>query len=72
MKGVPTLQMNEWRDVKGHNFSYGEIWHTERDRYDKSIPEYQEQAAAALAIMILATADMPVQLPRDEIYKSER
>ncbi len=72
VKGVPTLQMNEWRDVKGHNFSYGEIWHTERDRYDKSIPEYQEQAAAALAIMILATADMPVQLPRDEIYKSEQ
>lgn len=71
VKGVPTLQMGEWRDVKGYNFSYGEIWHTERDRYDKSIPEYQEQAAAALAIMVLATADMPVQLPRDEIYKSE-
>lgn len=71
VKGVPTLQMGEWLDVKGYNFSYGEIWHTERDRYDKSIPEYQEQAAAALAIMVLATADMPVQLPRDEIYKSE-
>lgn len=71
VEGVPTLQMGEWRDVKGSNFSYGEIWHTERDTYSKSIPEYQEQAAAAMAIMVLATADMPRQLPRDEVYKSE-
>ena len=56
--GVPVLQMDE-RDVKGYNFSYGEIWHTDRDRYDKSIPEYQQQAAGALALMVLGTANLP-------------
>lgn len=69
--GVPALQMNEWRDVKGYDFSYGEIWHTERDTYSKSIPEYQRQAAFAMAVMVLATADMPSLLPRDEVYTGE-
>lgn len=68
VKGVPTLQCGEWNDVKGHNFSYHEIWHTERDTYQKSIAEYQEQAAAVWAIMVLHTANLPVQLPRNEVY----
>ena len=61
------LQMDE-RDVKGYNFSYGEIWHTDRDRYDKSIPEYQQQAAGALALMVLGTANLPKRIPVDEVY----
>lgn len=65
--GVPVLQMDE-RDVKGYNFSYGEIWHTDRDRYDKSIPEYQQQAAGALALMVLGTANLPRRIPVDEVY----
>lgn len=68
VKGVPTLQLGEWTDVKGYNFSYHEIWHTERDTYQKSIPEYQEQAAAAWAITVLHTANLPSLLPRQEIY----
>ena len=56
------------RDVKGYNFSYGEIWHTDRDRYDKSIPEYQQQAAGALALMVLGTANLPRRIPVDEVY----
>lgn len=69
VKGVPTLQMNEWRDVKGYNFDYREIWHTERDTYNKSIPEYQEEAAGAMALMVLGTANLKQMLPRDEVYK---
>jgi hypothetical protein len=53
----------------GYNFDYHEIWHTERDTYQKSIPEYQEQAATALAIMALGTANLPTILPRNEVYK---
>jgi hypothetical protein len=70
VKGVPTLQMNEWRDVKGYNFDYREIWHTERDTYQKSIPEYQEQAAGAMALMVLGTANLKKMLPRQEVYLS--
>ena len=70
VKGVPTLQMNEWRDVKGYNFDYREIWHTERDTYQKSIPEYQEQAAGAMALMVLGTANLKKMLPRQEVYIS--
>lgn len=68
VEGVPAVQMNEWRDVKGYDFSYREIWHTERDTYNMSIPEYQEQAATAMALMVLATANMPSMLPRHEVY----
>ncbi len=41
VEGVPTITFRT-ADPKGYNFSYREIWHTERDLYNKSIPEYQE------------------------------
>ena len=69
VQGIPALQMSEWADPSGYNFQYQEIWHTERDTYNKSIPEYQEQAATALAIMALGTANLPTLLPRNEVYK---
>ena len=69
VEGIPALQMSEWADPSGYNFQYQEIWHTERDTYNKSIPEYQEQAATALAIMALGTANLPTMLPRNEVYK---
>ena len=68
MEGIPALQMYEWSDPMGYGFEYREIWHTERDTYQKSIPEYQEQAATALAIMVLGTANLDKKLPREEIY----
>ncbi len=36
VEGVPTVGF-DLADPKGYNFSYGEIWHTERDLYNKSI-----------------------------------
>ena len=68
VEGIPALQMSE-SDPSGYNFQYQEIWHTERDLYNKSIPEYQKQAATALAIMALGTANLPDMLPRNEVYK---
>ena len=69
--GVPAVQMADWADPKGYNFSYNEIWHTERDTFNKSIPEYQEQAAASLALMVLGTANATKQWPRNEVFLAE-
>ena len=67
IRGVPTVGMRE-TDAKGYDFQYREIWHTERDTYTESIPEYQEQAAAAMAIIGLGTANLDVKFPRNEVY----
>lgn len=67
MQGVPTLGMRE-SDSFGYDFNYGEIWHTIRDTYTESFPEYQEQAAVALAIMALGTANLDELIPRNEVY----
>ncbi len=66
--GIPALQMYDWQDPKGYGFEYREIWHTERDTFNKSIAEYQEQAATALALMVLGTANLDKKLPREEIF----
>ena len=67
IRGVPTVGMRE-TDAKGYDFQYREIWHTERDTFPESIPEYQEQAAAALAIIGLGTANLDEKFPRNEVY----
>lgn len=70
VKGVPTIGFIT-RDVKGYNFSYGEIWHTERDVYTKSIPEYQEHAATVSAVVALGVANLDKQLSRDGLYTAD-
>lgn len=69
--GIPTLQMNEWTDPKGYDFRYGEIWHTDRDILNKSIAEYQEQAATALALIVLQTANASKLFPREDVFIKE-
>lgn len=68
IEAVPTIDFNE-KDIKGYNFSYGEIWHTERDTYNKSIPEYQEHAATVMAIVTLGVANLDHLLSREGLYK---
>ncbi|RHJ92507.1 M28 family metallopeptidase [Parabacteroides bouchesdurhonensis] len=70
IKGVPTLGFTT-EDIKGYNFSYGEIWHTERDLYTKNIPEYQEHTATVTAIVTLGVANLDKLLPRDGLYLEE-
>ena len=67
IEGVPTLGFRE-EDIKGYNFDYQEIWHTERDRFDHEIPEYQEQAAVVTAVVALGVANLDHQLSRDGLY----
>lgn len=67
---VPTLRFDE-SDVKGYNFNYGEIWHTERDTYDKSIPEYQEHTAVVTAVVVYGLASLDHILSRDGLYSDK-
>lgn len=71
--GVPTIGFKT-ADSKGYNFSYGEIWHTERDMFNKSIAEYQEHAATVTAVVIYGIANLDHLLSRDGYYieKSEK
>lgn len=70
MKGVPTLTFG-LADSKGYDFNYGEIWHTERDTYNKSIPEYQEHASVVTAIVAYGVANLDHLLSRKGCYQSE-
>lgn len=55
--GVPTLTFAT-SDPKGYDFTYGEIWHTERDLYNMSIPEYQEHTSIVTAIVVYGIANL--------------
>ncbi|MFI3263274.1 MAG: M20/M25/M40 family metallo-hydrolase [Rikenellaceae bacterium] len=68
VNGVPSTTL-ETADVKGYNFSYNEIWHTENDLYNKNIPEYQEHAATVTAIITLGVANLDHLLSREGMYK---
>lgn len=67
VKGIPTIRFSTG-DPKGYNFSYGEIWHTERDLYNKSIPEYQEHTAVTTAVVVYGIANLNHLLSRDGYY----
>ncbi|MEF9932159.1 MAG: M20/M25/M40 family metallo-hydrolase, partial [Bacteroidales bacterium] len=69
MSGVPTIGFSTG-DPKGYNFSYGEIWHTERDTYNKSIPEYQEQTAVVTAVVVYGLANLDHMLSRENLFKA--
>ena len=68
MNGVPTIGFQE-SDPKGYNFEYQEIWHTERDIYNKVIPEYMEHSATVTAVVVYGLANLDHQLFRQGLYK---
>lgn len=70
VKGVPTIGFQN-ADPRGYDFNYREIWHTERDLYNKSIPVYQEHAAIATAILAYGIADLDHLLDRKGYYLEE-
>ncbi len=67
LKGVPVYSF-QLTDPKGYNFNYGEIWHTDRDLYNKSIPEYQEHAAVVTAVTLYHLANLDHILDRTGMY----
>ncbi len=68
MNGIPTISFGQ-ADTKGYDFNYGEIWHTERDMYNKSIPEYQNQTSVVTAVVIYGVANLDHVLSREGLYK---
>ena len=70
MNGIPTASFGQ-ADTKGYDFNYGEIWHTERDLYNKSIPEYQEHTAVVTAIVVLGIANLDHLLTREGYFIKE-
>ncbi len=71
VEGVPTMGLG-LEDNKGYNFSYGEIWHTERDLYNKSIAEYQEHASIVTAIVVYGVASLNHLLSRDGYFAPDK
>ena len=67
MQGIPTINFST-ADPKGYNFSYGEIWHTKRDLYNKSIPEYQNHASITTAIILNEVANLDHLLSREGYF----
>ncbi len=67
VEGVPTLTFSTG-DPKGYNFNYYEIWHTERDLYNKSIPEYQNHTSIVTAIVVYGVANLDHLLSREGYY----
>jgi len=67
INGVPTLSF-DIPDAKGYDFNYGEIWHTERDTYNKSIPEYQTHTSVVTAVVVYGLANLDHLLSREGLY----
>jgi len=65
--GVPIMTFG-LVDSKGYDFNYNEIWHTERDVYNKSIPEYQNQSAVVTAVVAYGVASLDHLLKREGYY----
>ena len=67
MNWVPTMGFSTG-DPKGYNFSYREIWHTENDYYQKSIPEYQDHTSIVTAVVVYGVANLDHLLSREGYY----
>jgi hypothetical protein len=67
MNGVPTLSFDA-PDIKGYDFNYMEIWHTENDLYTRSIPEYQEHTSIVTAVVVYGVANLDHLLSRAGLY----
>ena len=68
LNGIPAL-MFEVNDPKGYDFNYNEIWHTERDTYNMSIPEYMEHSAVVTAIVVYNLAMQDNLLSREGLWR---
>lgn len=66
--GAPTISFNE-RDVKGYNFNYRVIWHTESDNYNMVYPDYMEHSAVVTAVTAYGVANLDHLLSREGLYK---
>jgi len=57
-------------DILGTNFSYREIWHTERDTFEKCVKEYSDQTAIVTAVVVFGVANLDHLLSREGMWKA--
>lgn len=69
LNGIPTISFRE-SDPYGFGFDYREIWHTEKDRYNKLIPEYMEPSAVINAVVAYGLANLDHLLSREGLYSN--
>lgn len=69
MSGVPVISFRE-TDPLGYNFNYREIWHTERDVYNRVIPVYVEHSAVVEAVVAYGLANLDHLLSREDLYSN--
>ncbi len=67
MKGVPTFQFGT-DDINGYDFNYGEIWHTERDTYEKCPADYMVHTSIVTAIVVYGVANLNHLLSREGLF----
>jgi hypothetical protein len=70
MNGMPAISFGT-ADPKGYDFLYNEIWHTERDTYNMSIPEYMEHTSVVMAIVLYNLAMQNQILSREGLYRAD-
>ena len=70
MNGMPAVSFGT-ADPKGYDFNYGEIWHTERDTYNMSIPEYMEHTSVVMAIVLYNLSMQDKILSREGLYRED-
>ena len=69
MNGMPAISFGT-ADPKGYDFNYGEIWHTERDTYNMSIPEYMDHTSVVMAIVLYNLSMQEKTLSREGLYRA--
>ena len=70
INGMPAVSFGT-ADPKGYDFLYNEIWHTERDTYAASIPEYMDHTSVVMAIVLYNLAMQDKILSREGLYREE-
>ncbi|MCR9243612.1 MAG: M20/M25/M40 family metallo-hydrolase [bacterium] len=63
--GVPGLNWG----LKGRSNYFQHTWHTQWDRYDVAVPEYQRHTSTVIAFAALGTANLPEMLDRSQVQR---
>jgi|ADurb_Val_01_Slu_FD_contig_101_397546_length_1849_multi_3_in_0_out_0_1 hypothetical protein len=67
MAGVPAFHFGT-EDIDGLDFSYQEIWHTERDTYDKCPANYMNHTSIVTAVVVYGIANLDHLLSRENLF----
>ena len=68
IKGLPAISFQE-SDPAGYNFNYMEIWHTENDIYNKTIPLYMNHSSVVSAVVAYGLSMLDHTLSREGLYR---